>query len=90
MYNSLVIKEVDTVATLIAPVKAGEMIVYNLDGAEKSLEAITDIPIYHKVALIDIKKGDILVKYGCKIGYALEDIKKGEHVHTWNLDSEMK
>ena len=90
MYNSLVIKEVDTVATLIAPAKAGEMIVYNIDGVKKSLEEITDIPIYHKVALIDIKKGDILVKYGCKIGYALEDIKKGEHVHTWNLDSEMK
>ena len=90
MYNSLVIKEADTVATLIAPVKAGEMIVHNIDGVEKSLEAITDIPIYHKVALVDIKKGDILVKYGCKIGYALEDIKKGEHVHTWNLDSAMR
>ena len=37
-----------------------------------------------------LKKGDILVKYGCKIGYALEDIKKGEHVHTWNLDSTMR
>ena len=39
--------------------------------------------------LKDIKKGEIIYKYGCKIGYALKDIKAGEHVHTSNLDSKM-
>ena len=90
MYNSLVIKETDTVATLIVSMKAGEKIIYNLNGEEKELVAVTDIPRFHKVALMDVKKGDIVVKYGCKIGYALNDIKKGEHVHTWNLDSVMQ
>ena len=90
MYNSLVIKEADTVATVIAPVKIGESIIYSIGGEEKSLTASTDIPIYHKAALRDIKKGEAVIKYGCKIGYALEDIKKGAHVHTQNLDSIMK
>ena len=90
MYNSLVIKETDTVATVIAPIKSGEKIVYDINGEEKSLTASTDIPIYHKAALRDINKGEAVTKYGCKIGYALQDIKKGEHVHTWNLDSIMK
>ena len=90
MYNSLVIKGDDTVLTVIAPIKAGESIIYNFDGEENSITASTDIPIYHKAALKDIKKGEAVIKYGCKIGYALEDIRQGEHVHTWNLDSMMK
>ena len=90
MYNSLVIKDTDSVATVISPVKAGEDIIYNIGGEEKRIKAATDIPIYHKAALRDIKKGEVITKYGCKIGYALADIKQGEHIHTWNLDSMMK
>ncbi len=90
MYNSLVIKESDNVVTVIAPIKAGEDIIYAMGGEEKRVTASTDIPIYHKAALNDIKKGDIVTKYGCKIGYAIADIKQGEHIHTWNLDSVMK
>lgn len=39
----------------------------------------------HKYAVRDIKKGDIIVKYGFPIGIAKADIKAGEHVHTHNL-----
>ncbi len=87
MYNSLVIKVSDTVATVMAPIKQGEQIVYNMDGVEKELTAADNIPIYHKAALIDIAKGEPVIKYGCKIGCATQDIKKGQHVHTHNLDS---
>lgn len=43
----------------------------------------------HKVALIDIKKGENVVKYGYPIGHALEDIKAGEHVHTHNIKTNL-
>jgi len=89
MYNCLVINEKDTVATVIAPVKAGEEISYAINGKENKIIASEDIPKFHKTALCDIKKGDIVIKYGCKIGYALCDIKKGGYVHTQNLDSKM-
>lgn len=39
----------------------------------------------HKVALCDIKKGESIIKYGCSIGVAKEDIKKGDHIHIHNL-----
>ena len=39
----------------------------------------------HKVALCDIKKGEAVIKYGMRIGYATQDISLGEHVHSHNL-----
>ena len=43
------------------------------------------MPIGHKIALADIKKGDTVSKYGQDIGKAVADIAKGEHVHVHNL-----
>lgn len=43
----------------------------------------------HKIALCDIKKGDLVVKYGAPIGRATEDIAKGEWVHSHNLRSHL-
>ncbi|MBO5453878.1 MAG: altronate dehydratase [Clostridia bacterium] len=43
----------------------------------------------HKYALCDIKKGENIIKYGEAIGHATEDIKKGEHVHTHNLKTNL-
>ena len=37
-----------------------------------------EIPSGHKMALVDIKKGDFVIKYGNVIGRATKDIKKGE------------
>ena len=39
----------------------------------------------HKYAVRDIKRGENIIKYGQPIGHALADIKKGEHVHSHNL-----
>ena len=39
----------------------------------------------HKYAVRDIKYGENIIKYGQPIGHALTDIKRGEHVHSHNL-----
>lgn len=39
----------------------------------------------HKYALCDIGNGENIIKYGFAIGHATENIKKGEHVHTHNM-----
>jgi (2R)-sulfolactate sulfo-lyase subunit alpha len=44
-----------------------------------------DVPIGHKVALTDLKKGDTAIKYGEDIGRITADLAKGRHVHTHNL-----
>ncbi len=43
----------------------------------------------HKYALCDIKCGENIIKYGCPIGHATTDIKKGEHVHTHNIKTNL-
>ena len=47
-----------------------------------------NIPLGHKIALVDIRKGDLVKKYGQTIGIATEDIKKGDWIHTHNLTSQ--
>ena len=43
----------------------------------------------HKYALIDIKEGENVIKYGSPIGHATCDIAKGEHVHTHNVKTNL-
>jgi (2R)-sulfolactate sulfo-lyase subunit alpha len=44
-----------------------------------------DIPVGHKVALKDLKKGDTVIKYGEDVGRVLADAKAGDHVHVHNM-----
>lgn len=85
--NAILINAADDVVVTTAKTAPGDTLVYIENGKEMTVEATTDTPIYHKVALHDIKKGDEVHKYGQVIGLALRDIKKGEHVHTQNLNS---
>jgi (2R)-sulfolactate sulfo-lyase subunit alpha len=55
------------------------------DNSSFKLKSKMDVPIGHKIALVDIKKGDTVMKYGQDIGKTVADIKKGEHVHVHNL-----
>lgn len=43
----------------------------------------------HKIALMDIKKDENIIKYGYPIGHAVEDIAAGEHVHTHNIKTNL-
>ena len=44
-----------------------------------------DVPIGHKVALVDLKPGDTAIKYGEDIGRVVGAIERGAHVHVHNL-----
>jgi altronate dehydratase len=43
------------------------------------------VPMGHKVALMDIPYDGVVHKYGQIIGFATQEIKAGQHVHTQNL-----
>ena len=43
----------------------------------------------HKYALVDIKQGENVIKYGNPIGHATCDIKAGEHVHVHNVKTNL-
>ncbi len=55
------------------------------DDRDFHIVANADVPIGHKVALVDLKTGDDAIKYGQVIGRIVADIAKGDHVHTQNL-----
>ena len=43
----------------------------------------------HKYALRDIAAGENIIKYGNPIGHATQDIKKGDHVHSHNVKTNL-
>lgn len=43
----------------------------------------------HKIAVCDIEKGSDIIKYGYPIGYATENIKEGESVHSHNMKTKL-
>ena len=55
------------------------------DNSAFNLKSRHDVPVGHKVALADLKKGDTVIKYGQDIGRMTGDAKKGEHVHVHNM-----
>ncbi len=58
----------------------------NLSSGEIKLLTIKDtIPPGHKVALIQLKPGERVFRYGNVIGIASQPITPGEHIHTHNL-----
>jgi (2R)-sulfolactate sulfo-lyase subunit alpha len=84
----LVHEKKDTVGVVaIEGLKSGTamLCVVTADNSSFNLKSKMDVPIGHKVALSDIKKGDTVIKYGQDIGKAVADIAKGEHVHVHNL-----
>ena len=78
----------DTVGVVVVEgLKAGTdmLCVVTHDNSSFNLKAASDVPIGHKIALVDIKAGDTVWKYGQDIGKAIADIRKGEHVHVHNV-----
>lgn len=56
----------------------------------KKLRIKENIPTGHKLALVDIPRGDRVIKYGSSIGEAITDIPAGSWVHTHNLKTGLK
>ena len=75
------IHPLDTVIVALEDLKAGEIITID----DLSIELLQDVERGHKIAIQEIASGDDVIKYGYPIGHATKDIKKGEHVHSQNL-----
>jgi (2R)-sulfolactate sulfo-lyase subunit alpha len=71
---------------VVENLKAGTdmLAVITHDNSDFRITAKMDIPIGHKVALKDLKKGETVWKYGEDIGIVKADVKKGEHLHVHN------
>ena len=77
----------DNVATLLEAVAAGQDVVVDVGGKPLRVRAIEPIALGHKIALSDLRAGELLVKYGEVIGEASVPIARGAWVHVHNLRS---
>jgi altronate dehydratase len=84
----IVINEKDNVATALEPLNAGTNVSAEVHGRLEDIRLLSDIPMGHKFALLDIEEGEAVIKYGEPIGQSTEKITKGEHVHVHNVVSQ--
>ena len=82
--RAIVIDPADTVAVVAQPVDAGDEIL--IVEHKTNLVVKDGMKTGHKVALVPIKSGEMVIKYGIPIGRASGDIAPGEWVHCHNLD----
>ena len=71
----------DNVAVAIETIGAGECV----EVSGERICANMEIPAGDKMALADIDEGETVIKYGCPIGFAKENVKKGDWIHVHNI-----
>jgi hypothetical protein len=76
----------DNVAVALEDITRGQIAVI---GTAPSVPHVANEAIArgHKVALRPIKTGDVVLKYGVAIGFAMAPIASGDWVHTHNCRS---
>ncbi|AOU98043.1 flagellar biosynthesis protein FlgA [Acidihalobacter yilgarnensis] len=84
----LVHNKADRVGVVVVEgIKAGQSLTGWLleNDTTLSIEAQDDIPLGHKIALVDVSEGDTIIEYENDIGRAVANIGKGRHVHVHNI-----
>jgi altronate dehydratase small subunit len=86
--KAILVDEKDNVATALCQLGKGDSIPVGVEGRNVSIVLSQDIPFGHKFALTDIQQGEAVIKYGEAIGLATKPIRRGEHVHVHNVESQ--
>lgn len=85
--GAVLLDKKDNVGTALRPLRSDKLVRLSVGKGMTSIAPIEHIPTGHKVALIDIRRGECVIKYGEAIGEASAFIPKGSHVHVHNLRS---
>ena len=86
---ALHVNDKDNVATIFANgiTDGTEVEIRDRRGECLPVRVIGDVPYGHKIAVKDIPRGQLVIKYGEEIGIATQDIRRGEYVRVHNMDS---
>jgi altronate hydrolase len=82
----LQVNKKDNVLVLLKDYKKGEELTFQ----EHTFILLEDVPLGHKVAFLEIKEGEDVLKYGFPIGKAKETISPGQWVHTHNVQTKLE
>ena len=85
MQDTIKISDNDNVVVALKDLKKGETV--TVEKAQLKLQ--DDIQRGHKIALADIKEGEVVIKYGFPIGHATQSINAGSHVHVHNIKTNL-
>lgn len=87
MIHFLVHDKQDSVGVATVDIKKGDKArgMYMDTQENIDMQAASDVPLGHKIALKAHSSNDSVIKYGHDIGKVIENIKPGEHVHIHNL-----
>jgi len=77
----------DNVATLIDDAAPGPVEI--IGAVRREVTATETIARGHKIALADVAAGEVVLKFGARIGRATQAIKPGDWVHLHNLASDL-
>lgn len=75
----------DNVLVALAPLAAGTTVHFGHDRAQNSCPVAEDIPAKQKLALADLKTGDVVIMYGMVVGEATQPIGRGGLLSTRNI-----
>lgn len=85
-YPVVMMKRQDKVAVALSSIPAGSLVLVTCQGQTLEIELQDEIEFGHKFAVVPIRNGEDVVKYGEVIGVAVQDIAVGELVHVHNVE----
>lgn len=85
MKSLMHLNKYDNVVVALHPIPKGETV----SEGDISVTVNMEIPQGHKIALVDLKKDENVIKYGAPIGHVIKDIKRGDWLHTHNVKTNL-
>ena len=76
----------DNVVVALRDIRAGE--VFTIEG--KSFTVVTMVARGHKIAFLDLLAHAQVIKYGFSIGHTTKAVSQGTHLHTHNLETNLR
>jgi altronate dehydratase len=83
MIEAVVLNPGDNIGVALADLKPGKKV--KIHGRESWVKMAESIPYQHKFSVTRIDSGEEIIKDGVIIGKAIQDIERGQHVHTHNM-----
>ncbi|GAA4726114.1 UxaA family hydrolase [Brevibacillus fulvus] len=84
--QALMLKAADSVAVALRKLEKGSVVSVFFQERMFQIVLKDSIEFGHKFAVVPMRKGDDVRKYGEVIGMASRDIAVGEHVHVHNVE----
>jgi hypothetical protein len=85
LVNIIVLAGEDNVGVALRGIAAGEAAI---DSSGQKVDSVEDVPLGHKIALKEIREGDMIVRFGVPVGIARKPIQPGRLVHVHNVRSQ--